>query len=149
MTVKKAQLAMVGLSLVSIAIVCLVFITGRLWHFPLDYAEQQDIPLAQMAVPPFFAVLGTAAGYLRSPSRTTIADDQKALFAVLIWTPGLLFLLLFGLVTAVFHYSNQPGSSAAFPLDSYRTWIMILLALISLTVPALSETVFKKSKAGA
>lgn len=142
-SIRSAQISLIGLSFLSILIVSVVFITGRLWHFPLDYADGQDIPLVQLTIPPFFAVLGSAAGFLRDPAEIQIAPANRVLLRVMTWIPCLVFLTLFAIVTTVFHISNQPGSEAFFSLSSYRNWITILLGLISATVPAVSAAMFK------
>lgn len=143
MTLKTAQLWLVGMALCSIALVVVVFVTGRLWHFPLDYGNQEEIPLVQLLVPPFFAIIGSAANYLRSPSNVRVSSANATLFTVLVIAPGILFALLFALTTIVFHFANQPGSGSTFPLESYRLWLTILLALISLSVPTISAMIFK------
>lgn len=144
MTIKSAQLWLVSFALAAISIVAVVFITGRLWHFPLDYGAQEEIPLVQLLVPSFFAIIGSAANYLRAPENISETKlENRALFSALVIAPGLLFILLFLLLTSVFHLANQPGSNSTFPLDAYRLWITILLSLISVSVPVISASIFK------
>lgn len=148
MTIKSAQLWLVTMALLSIVVVVVVFVTGRLWHFPLDYRAQEEIPLVQLLVPPFFAIIGSAANYLRAPSDVRIPAGNSTLFSLIVIAPGVIFSLLFALTTVVFHMANQPGSDASFPLDAYRLWLTILLSLISISVPTISAFIFKVQEAG-
>lgn len=141
---KSAQIKLVCLALASILILCTVFITGAIWHFPLDYSDEQEVPLIELAIPPFASILGQAAAHLNNPGRVVISTNNMALLSLLIWGPSILFIFLFTILTVTFYVANVPGSQAVFTLRSYRSWLTLLLSIFTASVPVVSAMVFRK-----
>lgn len=146
MTAKSAQLVLVSFALFALVLVLLVFVTGRLWGFPLDYTLQEEVPLVQLLAPPLFGVLGGAANYLAAPATVTIDRRHRPLMTLMILAPTLIFLFLFITVTAVFHFSNVSDSGTSFSIEAYRFWLTTILSFFTLTIPVISATLFKRAQ---
>jgi hypothetical protein len=147
MTVRQAQLYLVGFALLSLIVCIITFVTGRSWRLPLDYNDQEHIPLLQMLVAPFLGILGSAAAYLGGRPRAAIPKAQQSLLLLMTVGPSGAFLVLFGVITASFHAANQPGSTVLFKLSEYRTWLSILLGLLACSTAALSTILFRAGEA--
>jgi hypothetical protein len=143
MTARTARLTLTAFSLILLLIAILIFVTGRVWSFPLDYDGQEEIPLIQLTIPPFVAILASTAAFIASPTDIEVRDDLRSLLALLVWGMIGIFAVGFLACTWLFYVCNQPGSQINFTLAQYRGWLTILLSIFTAGNPLITTFLYK------
>jgi hypothetical protein len=135
-------------SLISVAIILVLFLSGPIWGLRLDYEKGQQIQLIQIGIPTFLSYLSAAVTYATAGRDFPEPTGERGRILKIITVGGLaIFGVGFALATLIFYKSAQ-GSlpSGRLSFEQYSSVITLIVGLLGATTSAVATYIFASAE---
>jgi membrane protease YdiL (CAAX protease family) len=144
------RFTIIYVSLISIATILVLFLSGPIWGLRLDYEKGQQIQLIQIGIPTFLSYLSAAVTYATAGRDFPEPTGERGRILKVIAVGGLaIFGIGFALATAIF-YKSAEGSLPVGQLsfEQYSSVITLIIGLFGATTSAVATFIFANPERG-
>jgi hypothetical protein len=135
-------------SLISLAVILILFLSGPIWGLRLDYEKGQQIQLIQIAIPTFLSYLSAAVTYATTGRDFPEPVGERGHILRIVTIGGLaIFTIGFGLATAIYYESSAgrlPSGRLSF--EQYSGVITLMIGLLGATTSAVATFTFASAE---
>jgi hypothetical protein len=131
-------------SLISVAVILIVYLSGPIWGLRLDYEKGQQIQLIQIGLPTFLSYLSAAVTYATAGRDFPEPTGERGRILRIVTIGGLvIFGIAFALATAIFYKSAEGRlTSSNLSFEQYSAVITLILGLLGATTSAVATFIF-------